>query len=116
MKTEIITIYQIDCDITFYIGQNRNENFSVIDKGSDTDLWFHSKNVSSCHVVAIIPDDIETTELKYIVKEGAKLCKMNTNKLKDLHNIEIIYSQIKNVKKTKVPGLVNVSNEKKIVV
>jgi predicted ribosome quality control (RQC) complex YloA/Tae2 family protein len=116
MKIEIITIYEIDCDITFYIGQNKNDNFSVIDKGSSTDLWFHAKTESSCHVVALIPEDIERNELKYIIKKGAALCKTYTNKLKDLHNVEIIYSQLKNVKKTRIPGLVNVLNEKKIVI
>lgn len=116
MKTETITIYEIDCDITFYIGQNRHDNFNVIDKGSSSDLWFHAKTESSCHVVAIIPEDIERNEMKYIIKKGAVLCKTHTSKLKDLHNVEIIYSQIKNVKKTRIPGLVNVSNEKKIVI
>lgn len=116
MKTETLTIFEIDCDITFYIGQNRHDNFNVIDKGSSSDLWFHAKTDSSCHVVALIPEDIERNELKYIIREGALLCKMNTNKLKDLHNVEIIYSQIKNVKKTRTPGLVNVLNEKKIVI
>ena len=116
MKTEIVTIYEIDCDIIFYIGQNRNDNFNVIDKGSSSDLWFHAKSESSCHVVAIIPEDIERNELKYIIKQGALLCKTHTHKLKDLHNVEIIYSQIRNIKKTRTPGLVNVSNEKKIVI
>lgn len=116
MKTETIFIDELDTEVTFYIGQNQRENFNVINKGTPDDLWFHAKNISSCHVVAIIPDDIEKEEIKYIIKQGALLCKMNTNKLKDLHNIEIIYCQIKNVEKTRTPGLVNVKNEKKIVI
>jgi len=116
MKTEMIFIDELDMEIIFHIGQSQQENFNVINKGSPYDLWFHAKNVSSCHVVAIIPDDIENNEMKFIIKQGALLCKMNTNKLKDLHNVEIIYSQIQNIEKTRTPGLVNVKNEKKIII
>jgi hypothetical protein len=88
----------------------------VINKGSPNDLWFHAKHLSSCHVVAVIPNDIEFNEIKYIIRQGATLCKMNTNKIKELHNVEIIYSQIQNIEKTRTPGLVHIKNEKKIVI
>ena len=116
MKTEIIFIDDLNQSITFYIGQNKNENFSVIDKGDNSDLWFHAKDYSSCHVVALIPNNIEKNEIKYIIKEGAKLCKNNTNKIKGLSNVEIIYTEIKNIKKTKTAGCVNVKNEKKVII
>ena len=40
MKTEVLFIQGLNRDITFYIGQNKNENFDVIDKGTPNDLWF----------------------------------------------------------------------------
>lgn len=115
MKAETIFIQGLKREILFYIGKNKNENFEVIDMGSDDDIWFHAKDESSCHVVCEIPDDINKKELRYIIKTGALLCKINTNKLKSLSNIEIIYTQIKNITKTEVPGCVLTKNTKTIV-
>jgi predicted ribosome quality control (RQC) complex YloA/Tae2 family protein len=116
MKTETIFIQSIKKDVTFHIGKSQEENFTVIDKGAADDLWFHAKNVSSCHVVCELPDDIDKKEMRYILTVGALLCKNNTNKLKSLKNVEITYTQIKNITKTNVPGCVETQNTKKIVV
>jgi len=116
MKTETIFIQSIKKDVTFHIGKSQDENFTVIDKGAADDLWFHAKNVSSCHVVCELPDDIDKKEMRYILTVGALLCKNNTNKLKSLKNVEITYTQIKNITKTKVPGCVETQNIKEIIV
>jgi predicted ribosome quality control (RQC) complex YloA/Tae2 family protein len=115
MKTETIFIQALKREILFHIGKNQNENFKVIDMGSEDDLWFHAKDESSCHVVCVIPDDIDKKELQYIIKAGALLCKSNTNKLKSLSNVIITYTQIKNITKTKTPGCVLTQNTKTIV-
>ena len=94
MKTEIILIQGLKREVTFYIGKTQSENFEVIDKGSPDDLWFHAKDVSSCHVVCEVPENLNKKELAYIIKTGALLCKNNTNKLKGLKNVEIIYTKI----------------------
>ena len=80
MKTEVLFLQGLNREITFYIGQNKNENFDVIDKGTHNDLWFHANEISSCHVVASIPEDIKNKERKYIIKAGGLLCKKYTNK------------------------------------
>lgn len=116
MKTENLFLQGLNREITFYIGQHKNENFYVIDKGEPDDLWFHANEVSSCHVVAIIPKDISRKEIKYIIKAGAILCKKYTNKLKSLSDIEIIYTKIKNIEKTQCLGCVKVKNENKIII
>ena len=116
MKSEILFLQGLNRDITFYIGQNKNENFDVIDKGDPDDLWFHANEISSCHIVAIIPKDISNKELKYIIKAGALLCKKYTNKLKSLSDVEIIYTQVKNIEKTEYSGCVKIINQKKIIV
>ena len=102
MKEESIFIQALDREILFYIGKSQKENFAVIDMGSEDDLWFHAKDESSCHVVCEIPDDIDIDkkELQSIIKTGALLCKNNTNKLKSVKNVEIVYTQIKNITKT----------------
>jgi predicted ribosome quality control (RQC) complex YloA/Tae2 family protein len=114
MKTKTLFVQGLNREITFYIGENQSENFDVIDLGKPDDIWFHANNISSCHVVAVIPEDIKKNDLRYIIKIGALLCKSNTNKLKSLNNVDIIYSQVKNVIKTLVPGCVKILNKKMI--
>jgi predicted ribosome quality control (RQC) complex YloA/Tae2 family protein len=116
MKSETIFIQSIKKDVTFHIGKSQDENFEVIDKGRDEDIWFHANSASSCHVVCEMPADIDKKEIRYIVTVGALLCKNNTNKLKILKNVEITYTQIKNITKTKVAGCVETQNAKTIVV
>jgi predicted ribosome quality control (RQC) complex YloA/Tae2 family protein len=115
MKTENIYINALKREYTFYIGKNQNDNFEVIDKGYFNDLWFHAKNLSSCHVVCSIPHILSKKELQYIIKVGAHLCKNNTNKLKSMKNVEINYTYIKNVIKTDIPGAVITQNTKTII-
>jgi predicted ribosome quality control (RQC) complex YloA/Tae2 family protein len=115
MKTERILIQAIKREVIFHIGKKQSENFEVIDAGKEDDLWFHAKNESSCHVVCELPEDINKKELKYIITAGALLCKNNTNKLKILQNVEIIYTQIKNITKTNVEGCVLTNNTKTVI-
>jgi predicted ribosome quality control (RQC) complex YloA/Tae2 family protein len=114
MKTEDIYIHKIKETITFYIGKNAKDNFDVIDMGSSEDIWFHANDESSCHVIAIIPENLDKHGIKSIIKIGAQLCKQNTKKLSSLNNVEIMYAQLKNVTKTSIPGAVTVVNSKKI--
>ncbi len=114
MKTENIFIKTLQREVTFYIGKNQNENFEVIDKGTDNDLWFHAADVSSCHVVCHVPSNIDKKGLRYIITTGALLCKNNTNKLKSMKNVNIIYTKIINVIKTDVPGCVVTKDAKTI--
>jgi hypothetical protein len=53
--------------------------------------------------------------LRYIITAGALLCKNNTNKLKSMKNVNIIYTKITNVVKTNVPGCVITKDTKTIV-
>jgi hypothetical protein len=114
MKTSTLFIQGLNREITFYIGQSQSENFDIIDLGNSNDLWFHANNVSSCHVIAVLPEDIEKKDLKYIIKMGAILCKSNTNKLKTLNNVEFIYCSIGDIEKTSIPGCVTIMNKKTI--
>lgn len=115
MKTENIFIKTLQREVTFYIGKNQNENFEVIDKGENDDLWFHAADVSSCHVVCNVPSNIDKKDLRYIITTGALLCKNNTNKLKTMKNVNIIYTKIVNVVKTDVLGCVVTKDAKTIV-
>jgi len=116
MKTKTLFIQGLNREITFHIGENRYDNFDIIDLANPDDLWFHSKTESSCHIVAMLPDNIKKKELRYIIKIGAMLCKTNTSKLRLLSDVEIVYTQIKNVEKTLIPGCVKIINEKLIII
>lgn len=120
MKTEMVYFNSLDKEITYYIGQNSRDNNSVIDQGFEDDLWFHAKSDSSCHVVCLLPDpaifDLEEREMRMIIKKGAELCKQNTHKLSGLHNVPIMYTELRNITKTKTAGLVLTKNTKTIIV
>ena len=118
MKTEYFYLEDSDTPITYLLGQNAKDNFAVIDQASPTDLWFHAKKESSCHVIALVGHlTIQNKENeKEIIKHGAFLCKQNTAKLANGKKTDIIYTEIKNIRKTKTPGLVTTQNTQTISV
>ena len=69
-----------------------------------------TKNLGTIDVVSKI-----NALREVIIKTGAILCKNNTNKLKSISHIPIIYTQIKNITKTNIPGCVLTQNTKTIV-
>ena len=116
MKNVTIYFDEFDLELTYLIGQNAKDNFAVIDKGFEDDIWFHAKLESSCHVVCLLPNNFKMDKKiqKSILEKGAELCKKNTCKLSNLHKTEFIYTELKNVTKTKTPGLVITKNTKSI--
>ena len=116
MKIEKIFIQPLKREIVYYIGKSKEDNFAVIDAGSNNDLWFHAANESSCHIVCAMPENMDKNDTKYLIKVGALLCKNNTNKLKSKQNVEFIYTQIKNVTKTDIEGCVQTTNTKLITI
>jgi predicted ribosome quality control (RQC) complex YloA/Tae2 family protein len=114
MREEIV--YFDNVPVIYYIGTNAADNFLTIDMGAPDDYWFHAKNVSSCHVVVKMPEGYEEgINLRSVIKRGALICKQNTSKLKSLQDVEFIYTNVKYVTKTKIPGLVTLTNQKTII-
>ena len=58
MKTKSIYFPEIKKEIHYLIGTNAYDNFLVIDEALEDDIWFHSKDASSCHVVCLLPNDL----------------------------------------------------------
>jgi predicted ribosome quality control (RQC) complex YloA/Tae2 family protein len=108
MKVTEIYFEKPDISISFYIGQNAKDNFFVLDNSKPDDIWFHLKDISSCHVVASIPEQncIDRKGMKQIIKTGALLCKTNTLKARTMNNIEVMYTSVKNVSKCRISGSV----------
>ena len=109
MKSIIIHIPSLKRDITYYVGSCAEDNDDVIDNASPDDFWFHVANKKSCHVSASVPSDIKRKDLKYIISQGAVLCKQNSYPSEK--KIDILFTRIKHLQKTDVAGKVIVSEE-----
>jgi predicted ribosome quality control (RQC) complex YloA/Tae2 family protein len=108
MKVEIFDFKNNEYNIL--IGTNKYENFQLIDESVETDLWFHVENEPSCHV--ILKNDGQIRDIpKQVIKRSAYLCKINS-KARTQKECSIMYTQLKNVSKTKVIGQVNVTHYK----
>lgn len=108
-----IFIPTLNCSIPFSIGKDAQNNIEILKNADNNDIWFHLDNLSSCHVIAHIPENktLNKKQKNKIIVQGALLCKMRS-KLKSDKNVGICYSEVKNVTFTDIPGTVNVSNKK----
>ena len=120
--------------IVYRIGKDAQNNFDLIDTSDKNDLWFHLKDVSSCHVIACLKniqyttrddelpncydldfDSLDKKEKQQIITQGALLCKQ-FSKLKSTKNVEVIYTKIEDVYKTDIAGSVLTYKSKVILV
>lgn len=116
IRNKEIYIPKIKLNIKFLIGKNATDNFNIIDKSNENDLWFHINDSPSCHVIACIHEyNIDKKDLKYIIKQGGIICKQYS-KYKSDKNVEIIYTSIKNIQKTNIIGTVLTQNTKSILI
>lgn len=106
---------KLGVSVDFHIGQNAADNFDIIDAADPHHLWFHLAGQSSCHVIAAIPNTIDRKEIRYIVKQGAVLCKQHS-RCASQKNISITYARICDVQKTDVIGTVIVQNQKTVYI
>ena len=96
---------------TIVIGRNAQENWQILDNASNNDLWVHLNDLASPHIIIkknpnykLKPKDIKLAGL---------LCKQYSKYKKD-NNIEYCYTKVKNVKKGKDVGEVELSIEPNI--
>jgi predicted ribosome quality control (RQC) complex YloA/Tae2 family protein len=107
-----IYIPKLKLKVKFLIGKDARNNTEIINQTLDNDLWFHVNDFPSCHVIAFIHNlNISRKDLRYIVTQGALLCKQNS-KYKSDKNVEIIYTRIKNVGTLEKPGSVITADAK----
>ena len=112
MLTKEEYIAQLKTNVTFYIGTNAADNFAAIEAGSPEDIWFHADDASSCHVVAVMPEDIDRKEKMWIIKRGALLVKQHTKKFASIKNLPVICTEIQNIEMTNTAGKVIVDPAK----
>ncbi len=94
-------------DIIFKIGQNAQENWDLLSLNENF-MWFHLKSFPSCHVVV----ENENLSNEQIVK-GAQLCLQNT-KYRNMKNIKVNYTLLKNLKKADKIGSVHFNSNRKV--
>jgi predicted ribosome quality control (RQC) complex YloA/Tae2 family protein len=112
MKEEIF--HHNSVEYIILIGQNKNDNFDIIDNANSTDIWFHVEGIPSCHVILKTYDRISSIP-RQVIKRCAYLCKINS-KAKILNKCDISYTTIDNVTKTNIIGQVQVTKHKTISV
>ena len=94
-------------DILYKVGQNAHENWDLLNLNENF-TWLHLKVFPSCHVV------IEAEELtEEAIYEGAHLCLQNT-KYRNLKNIKVNYTLLKNIKKADKIGAVHFISNRKV--
>lgn len=91
---------------TFIVGQNAQENWSMLSNASQKDLFFHLTSFSSAYGILKYPYD--TT----IIPDCASILKLNSNKAKNLHRVKVDYTPVSNTRKGDVLGEVIYKNKK----
>jgi predicted ribosome quality control (RQC) complex YloA/Tae2 family protein len=89
-----------DNDLVYRLGRNAKENFELIDNADPDDWWFHLSDHPSGHCII----DSSSIDKSMIIFAG-NLVK-EYSKLKTHKNVKIVYTQIKNITKTKTLGQV----------
>ena len=116
MKVQTRYIPSLKKEVQFTIGQDAEDNFTIIDNSEPNDIWFHLADESSAHVIAKIPDiKLDKKQKRQIITQGAVICKENS-KSKSKKGVSIIYAEIQNVSKSTPIGTVIVNNKKTIVI
>lgn len=111
--SKIITIPKLNIEVEFVVGKNAQDNFDIIDDAEPHHIWFHIEGHSSCHVIAKLEEPLDRKNVKYVIKQGAVLCKQHS-KQNNQKNIPIVYTNIENVSKSDTPGSVIIKNQKTI--
>ena len=91
--------------ILIKVGENSKENWDLLKESSQNYLWLHLKNLSSPYVIIF-----DNNPSKNILNYAASLCK-NHSKYHNLKKVKVIYTQVKNLKKTDKEGSVIVKGK-----
>jgi predicted ribosome quality control (RQC) complex YloA/Tae2 family protein len=101
MITTHLFVEETNKQYTVLVGKNKNENDLLIKNSNPCDLWFHLQGVSSPHIILQTEGDI--IPKKYI-NQIVQMFPLHKSGLSSRFNV--IYTEIKNVKLTNIPGTV----------
>lgn len=91
-------------DTNIYIGCNAQENWDLIDRANNEDIWYHLDSFPSCHVICN-----DMNKLLYC----AQLCKSHS-KYRNLPNVKICYTAVNNLVKGENIGSVTYKSKRKV--
>jgi predicted ribosome quality control (RQC) complex YloA/Tae2 family protein len=92
------------------IGENSVDNDLLVASSKDTDIWFHLSSLPSCHIVLECNKNNPAT--KEMINLCATLCKQHT-KYKNFKKLKVMYTEIRNVRRTAEPGQVVIKGKAK---
>ena len=75
MKEHVEYFDRLGISVTYYVGQNAQDNFDILDLAVYDDLWFHVHGEPSCHVIAKLPGKLDRNDMRYVKTRGAELCR-----------------------------------------
>ena len=88
-------------NITYRLGRSASENFRLLDDADPDDWWFHLEGHPSGHLI------VESTEITPAMAAlAATLVREHSNLKDSVKKVKVIYTRVRNVTKTKVPGRV----------
>ena len=98
----------IENNVMYRLGRNARENFDLIDDADENDIWFHLDDIPSGHCIIKIPkDSCLTNEIKFFAGNLIK----KYSKAKNMKNVQVIFTEVKNVVKTKNLGEVKLKKK-----
>jgi predicted ribosome quality control (RQC) complex YloA/Tae2 family protein len=96
-------------DNIYKLGRNAVENFELIDNSYPEDWWFHLEDFPSGHcVISSIKNELFECSNEMKIFAGNLI--IQYSKAKNINKVKIIFTQIKNLVKTKTVGQVIVKN------
>jgi len=115
MKEEKITDRNLDIELTYWIGENAQDNWDIIDKANPKDIWFHLAGESSSHIILRLPKKIRRQQLsKQTLFHCANICKEHS-KFASFKK-KVVYTEIFNLSKGEKPGSVFTRREQYLTV
>ena len=116
MITQTILDNYTNIEYICIIGKSAQENWNLIDSSNENDLWFHLDDIPSPHVFLKTNNTNKNKISKNVIKACAIYCKQYSKLKNNNNNVPVIYTEIKNIKKTNIIGSVIATNIKKIIV
>lgn len=91
------------------IGQNAEDNWKILKEAKQNYIWFHLDNLSSPYVIL---QELIKDSTKDQIYEAALACKENS-KYKNIPQVTVIYTEVKNIKKGSKVGQAIIKSNKK---
>ncbi|GFY38988.1 coiled-coil domain-containing protein 25 [Trichonephila inaurata madagascariensis] len=121
-KTESNMVYYFTSTVvsppaTIYMGLDKFENETLIKYGFPEDIWFHVDDMSSAHVYLRLEKNKTIDDISpELLQDCAQLVKANSIQGSKKNNIQVVYTEWSNLKKTNdmVVGQVAFHNSKKV--